>query len=328
MFSFKSFKQKLFLTRLHDFNENALELFHYQAENNSVYRLYLSHLNVNPDTIECPEKIPFLPISFFKSHAVKTGIWREELVYESSGTTGQTASKHFVRDNAFYLANATEIFERFYGPLTNYHCLFLLPSYLERNNSSLVAMASYFVERSGSKKSGFYLHDMEALISRLNLLQEKQDRKILLCGVTFALLELAEKYKPDLSEVMVMETGGMKGRRREMIRAEVHDILKSAFNVRKIHSEYGMTELTSQAYSLGDGKFNLPPWMKVFLRDVNDPFEVGNKKSGGINVIDLAKVHSCAFIETQDLGIHDDSGNLEILGRFDNSDIRGCNLLV
>ncbi|MEM8566643.1 MAG: acyl transferase [Bacteroidota bacterium] len=243
---------------------------------------------------------------------------------------GLNTSRHYVRDENFYFKNCEKIFNRFYGPLLDYHTLFLLPGYIERGNSSLVSMAQYFIDRTESKHSGFYLSNHSALLKIIEKIKnEKGTRKILLCGVSFALMDLAESYDIDLgNDVIVMETGGMKGRRREIVREELHSFLCRKLNVSKIHSEYGMTELSSQAYSTGDGKFRTPPWMRVLLRDTNDPFDVGDKKSGAINVIDLANISSCSFIETQDLGRLNSSGELEILGRFDNSDVRGCNLMV
>lgn len=279
------------------------------------------------DTITEVAQIPFLPVAFFKDHEVKTDVWDPEATFSSSGTTGQRTSSHFVRDKEFYLTNAEKVFNHFYGSLQEYHFLALLPSYLERDNSSLVVMADSFIKKSRSSYSGFYLNDYENLLHTIRNIND--DRKILLLGVSFALLDIAETYKPDLSYVTVMETGGMKGRRREMVRHELHAVLKKGFNVGRIHSEYGMTELMSQAYSTGEGIFQGPPWMKVMLRDINDPFDISeNRKSGGINVIDLANIHSCAFIETQDVGKKNGNNSFEVMGRFDNSDIRGCNLMV
>lgn len=329
MRSFKSFYQRLFQVNDANFNEATLALFRLQAENNIIYKTYIENLGINLKWVDSIDKIPFMPISFFKKHMVKTGMWNEELIYSSSGTTGNATSRHYIKDNSFYLRNTITIFNRFYGALDHYHMLFLLPNYLERSGSSLVAMANEFIERSGSNFSGFYLNNLDELIDTIEELRKiDNNRRILLCGVSFALLDLAEKFGPNLHDVIVMETGGMKGRRKEIIRSEFHELMCSAFNIREVHSEYGMTELSSQAYSKGQGKFETPPWMKILLRDVNDPFNIGSGRSGGVNIIDLANVSSCAFIETQDLGAIDDNYELEILGRFDNSDIRGCNLMV
>ena len=329
MFSFKSFKQKLFRLNADTFEELALTVFHHQAQHNLIYKEYIRQLGIRPPNITSVKEIPFLPISFYKRHAIKTGSWKAEKIYESSGTTGMVTSKHHVKDNAFYLEVATRIFSRFYGALDQFHFLFLLPSYLERSGSSLVAMAQHFITNSESELAGFYLHNYDELVEKISFLRRDSQNGIILCGVTYALLDLAEQYAPDLSGVVVMETGGMKGRRKERVREDLHNQLKSAFKVNQVHSEYGMTELLSQAYSNGEGRFFSPPWMKIILRDPNDPLDLSTQhRTGGINVVDLANVHSCAFIETQDLGRVEDDGSFEILGRFDNSDIRGCNLLI
>ncbi|MEM9859545.1 MAG: acyl transferase [Bacteroidota bacterium] len=329
MQSFKSFQQRLFQINHTTFNDFAKELFLYQVENNPIYKSYVAHLGIGIRSIKKVNEIPFLPISFFKNHKVMTESWAAEATYESSGTTGASVSRHYVRNNKLYLNNTALIFHHFYGPIEDYHTLFLLPGYIERGSSSLVSMADYFIKRSGSRYSNFYLNNFEELITTIESIRRGGgSKKILLCGVSFALLELVEKFAPDLHDVVVMETGGMKGRRKEIIREELHDYLINRCNVQKIHSEYGMTELSSQAYSQGNAKFKTPPWMKILIRDTNDPLDIGNKRSGGINVIDLANISSCAFIETQDLGAVDSNGAFEILGRFDNSDIRGCNLMV
>ena len=330
MNSFKSFSKQIFDLQPSGFETLALEIFKYQAENNEVYKNYLNHLKIQAAHVNQVSDIPFLPISFFKTQNVITGSWQPSGYFESSGTTGQSTSKHAVHDEPFYLKNTEKIFNHFYGPLDDYHFLALLPAYLERTGSSLVLMADYFIKKSGSDMSGFYLNNLDALVSQIEAIRRRENgRKIVLLGVSFALLDLAEEYNCDLSDVIVMETGGMKGRRKEMIRAELHQVLKSSFNISSVHSEYGMTELMSQAYSDGDGKFKTPPWMKIVLRDLNDPFDLkSGRRSGGINVIDLANFHSCSFIETQDIGSYVSDDEVEILGRFDNSDIRGCNLMV
>jgi hypothetical protein len=325
----QNFKNQIFQISDSDFESRSLELFRYQAEHNPIYKAYLSALNTPVEKISRLEEIPFMPIDFFKNHTVKTGEWEEQAVFESSGTTGQVRSRHYIEDLTFYQQVCAQAFERFYGPLQDYAFMALLPSYLERSNSSLVAMMDYFIKESGSSYSGFYLHNYEELLHNIGQARKEGKRKILLIGVTFALLELAEEYECDLLDVIVMETGGMKGRRKEMIRAELHEVLTNRLGVPLVHAEYGMTELLSQAYSKGNGLFGVPPWMKVVLRDLNDPYCISkNLRQGGINVIDLANAHSCAFIETQDVGREYPNGTFEALGRFDNSDVRGCNLLV
>lgn len=327
MKSFKSFYQDIFHANKSTFDQLALKVFRYQAVNNTIYKSYIENLGIDANKISRVDEIPFLPISFFKTQTVKTGAWQPEVVFESSGTTGLSTSRHYVRSVEFYLENTERIFNYFYGPLDQYHILALLPSYLERGNSSLVLMADYFIKRSGSNYSGFYLHDLDRLLDTIKQIRGK--RRILLLGVSFALLDLAEKYRPDLGKVQVMETGGMKGRRKEIIRSELHRQLHEGLNTWPVHSEYGMTELLSQAYSTGSGIFHCPPWMKVILRDTNDPFDFNLKRnSGGINIIDLANVDSCAFIETQDIGKKMENGGFEVMGRFDNTDIRGCNLMI
>ncbi|MGV3504320.1 MAG: acyl transferase [Adhaeribacter sp.] len=329
MISKETYKNQLQNLRPELFEEQALALFRYQAQANPVYREYLSYLRVNPSGIDDIYRIPFLPISFFKSHQVKTGDFQHQVIYQSSGTTRQSRSSHYLPDDVFYKAHARRIFESIYGPLTDYVFLALLPSYLEQGQSSLVAMADHFMAQSGQRQAGFYLHDHQALLTHLDQARAT-GKKVVLFGVTYALLDLAEEVIPGkLPDLIVMETGGMKGRRREMVREELHDILQAAFGVSSIHSEYGMTELLSQAYSKGQGLFQAPVWLKVLLRDPNDPLALDpERKTGGINLIDLANIDSCAFLETQDLGRLHPQGLFEVLGRFDNSDIRGCNLLV
>jgi len=326
LIDFKSFKHRLLNLDVKNFDSLALDVFQWQASHNPIYQKYLSYLNISPDNVKNLAEIPFLPISFFKNHEIKCGKWEHELVFESSGTTGQERSKHFVKDLSFYHKVSENIFEKQYGSLKDFVILALLPSYLERGNSSLVYMVEHFMQLADSE-SGFYLNDLSTLKEKLADLKSL-GKKILLIGVSFALLDFAEKYRGSLEGVIVMETGGMKGRRKEMIRSDLHKILTDAFEVDKIHSEYGMTELLSQAYSHGDGLFTTPPWMKVVLRDLNDPFDLGKRSIGGINVIDLANIYSCSFIETQDMGTMNKNGTFEVLGRIDNSEIRGCNLLV
>lgn len=329
MNSSKILQQKILQMSLEDFDKIALEVFHYQAIHNNLYQKYIHYLKINPHTIKKTEEIPFLPIEFFKQHKVMTGDFTEEKIFESSGTTGQQHSKHYVKDLSFYHQLSQQIFEEFYGALTNYHIFALLPSYLERDNSSLVSMVNYFIKQSQSPYGGFYLDNRKELVNTLKKVKKQQDRKIVLLGVTFGLLDLAEEFSLDLSEVIVMETGGMKGRRKEMVRAEVHKILKDKFYLNQVHSEYGMTELLSQAYSQGEEIFEVPSSMRIFLRDIRDPLTVDNQlKSGGLNIIDLANIHSCAFIATQDIGSLLEKQKFKVLGRFDHSDVRGCNLMV
>jgi hypothetical protein len=370
-------KQKVLQITPEAFDDLALEIFRYQAENNLMYKKYLQHLDIQINGVIKVEQIPFLPIEFFKTQNVVSGDNATKITFESSGTTGQNTSKHHVQDPDFYLQIAEQIFEKFYGKLSDFQILALLPSYLERTNSSLVYMVEHFIKKSGSAHSGFFLNDYEGLVKALGGLQTPNPNpqfpnflipnpqplkpKTLLIGVTFGLLDFAEFGTTDVSldlsflqnvdNLIVMETGGMKGRRKELLREEVHEILTKAFYVKNIHSEYGMTELLSQGYSLGEGIFELPVSMKIMLRDVNDPFcYITNARSGGINVIDLANVDSCSFIETKDLGAWVESSEssveitgthsqttarttagfpkFRILGRFDNSDIRGCNLMI
>lgn len=310
------------------FNSLALKTFSTQYQHNKVYREFCQHLGKDASKVRRVQDIPFLPISFFKSHKVICGTFKPEIIFTSSGTTGSEVSQHIVRDIAIYQQSYLSAFEKFYGRISDYCILALLPSYLEREGSSLIYMADDLIKRSKHPDSGFYLDDLELLKKTLHKLEES-NTKILLLGVSFALLNMAEKFRLRLKNTVIMETGGMKGRKKEMIREELHQILKSGFGVPNIHSEYGMTELLSQAYSHGNGIFHSPKWMKVFTRETEDPLSLQEAgKSGGINIIDLANVHSCAFIATQDLGkVHAD-GSFEILGRFDHSDVRGCNLMV
>jgi hypothetical protein len=326
--SIQQFTSSLSTINEHNFADIALSLFQFQAENNRVYNAYLKNLQLDYTKITSIQQIPFLPIGFFKTQQVVAGDWKPEVEFSSSGTTGATTSRHLVWSLPFYLSHAEFTFERFFGPLKDCAILALLPSYLEREGSSLIAMITHFIRQTHSEHSGFYLHNQEELLIKLEALRESR-KKVILWGVSFALLDLAEKFEIDLSHCMVIETGGMKGRRKEWIREELHGFLCQRFNVAQIGSEYGMTELMSQAYSMGSGVYATPPWMKIDLREINDPFSnLPPGKAGGINVIDLANAHSCAFIETQDLGKNGQNGYFEVLGRIDNSDVRGCNLLV
>lgn len=310
------------------FENFALEIFKYQAKNNAIYNEFLSYLNINYLNINSLIDIPFLPIQFFKSHKIISSKSQIESTFLSSGTTGITQSKHHITDISIYENSFKKGFYHFYGNNEDYIILALLPNYLERKGSSLVYMVANFINNSSSKHSGFYLHNLDELAKKLNEL-DANNKKILLIGVSYALLDLVEKYNFSLKNTIVMETGGMKGMRKELIRKELHHKLCAGFGVEKIHSEYGMTELLSQAYSKGNGIFFTPPWMKIMIRDTEDSLTfLPVNKTGGINIIDLANINSCSFIATQDLGkIHPDN-SFEIMGRFDNSDIRGCNLMV
>ncbi len=311
-----------------DFNSMALEVFRYQYGHNAVYRKYADYLGCNPNRVGHPLQIPFLPIDFFKTHTVVSENDTPEVTFTSSGTTGMSFSKHLIADLSVYEKSFIKGFNLFFGSPSQYVILALLPSYLERNGSSLVYMAEKLIAESGFSESGFYLDEYEQLSNVLTRLKTEKKKTILL-GVTYALLDLAEQFPIKFPGLIVMETGGMKGRRKEIVRQELHQKLTAAFGVEKIYSEYGMTELLSQAYSKGYGLFATPPWMKVLIRDTNDPFTyLPENRSGGVNVIDLANINSCSFIETKDLGKIHPNGRFEILGRFDNSDVRGCNLLV
>lgn len=311
-----------------DFQATSLDVFRYQYLNNTVYREFCFHLNKTPANVTTLQDIPFLPIDLFKSKKIISSSITPNTIFTSSGTTGNSTSKHYVLDTKIYEDSYTKAFELFYGEITNYCVLALLPSYLERQGSSLIYMVDNLIKNSNHPESGFYLNEIDLLKKKIQDLDNK-GTKILLIGVSFALLDMVEKHILKLNHTIVMETGGMKGRRKEMIREELHAILKKGFGVDHIHSEYGMTELLSQGYSKGEGIFNSPPWMKILIRDPEDPMAyLSQGKTGGVNVIDLANVHSCAFIATQDLGKAYPNSSFEILGRFDNSDIRGCNLMV
>ncbi len=343
------------------FETLALEVFHFQAAHNPLYGRYLALLNVDVQGVRSIEQIPFLPIQFFKNHEVKTGNWQPVTTFTSSGTTGETTSHHYVNNLDFYRQNTLNGFHPFYGDPSDWLVLALLPSYLERTGSSLVVMAEHFIRLSKHPKSGFFLNDIEELvailksqkhlpltpkgeptdtlpklsppsgprgISQFSILNS-QFPNILLLGVSFALLDLAEHHPMDLHHVTIMETGGMKGRRRELTRSELHDTLKAAFNAPTIHSEYGMTELFSQAYSIGNGIFRPAPTLRAFTREITDPLTAQQHgKTGILNLIDLANFDTCSFIATDDLGRVFSNGSFEVLGRVDNSDVRGCNLMV
>ncbi len=313
------------------FDEKAIALFQFQAAQNPVYQRFLEAINCDPNKVRQLSQIPFLPISLFKTHAVQTGAYRPQVVFSSSGTTGTNTSYHYIPFVELYEQSFRTAFEHFYGPAQNYCVLGLLPNYLERSGSSLVYMSEKLIEWSGHPQSGFCLYDFERLDQTLRQL-EAAGQPVLLLGVTYALLDFAERFPQPLRHTIVMETGGMKGRKKELLRSEVHGILKNAFHLEQIHSEYGMTELLSQAYAKHDGQFQTPHWMKAVLREEDDPFalhfETAKPATGALNIIDLANIHSCAFIATEDVARLHPSGQFEVLGRMDNTDIRGCSLLA
>ena len=329
---------KIFLVQENGFEQLALDIFHFQYDANSVYRSYINVLGIKPGRINKIETIPFLPVSFFKTDKIITGKFNAQEIFESSGTTQSATSRHHVKDVSIYRESFTKAFENIYGRITQWCIVGLLPSYLERGNSSLVYMVDHLITKSRHPLSGFYLNDLARLKETLSSL-EKGNQKTLLMGVTYALLDFAEMFPMKLSHTTIVETGGMKGRRKELTRFEVHEQLKKAFGKKDIHSEYGMTELLSQAYAEKEGKFRCPNWMKVLIRDDEDPLTVqrslyrGHHKenkplAGAINVIDLANVHSCSFIATDDVGKLYPDERFEVLGRMDGSDLRGCSLLT
>lgn len=329
MDNFKSFETLLSTINAGNVEDIALRLFRHQANHNPIYGKYLQHLRVNPQSIQRVSEIPFLPISFFKSQTLKTGSWATETLFTSSGTTGKSTSTHYIADLNFYLNHAQRCFEHFFGSINQYHFFAVMPSYLERENSSLIAMMRSFIQKSESEYSGFYLYEYEKLLRDIEYCRKHSNKKIVVWGVSFALLDLAEKFHPDFQDCIVFETGGMKGRRKEITRFELHDQLKQQLNASRIYSEYGMTELLSQAYSRGAELFYPSPWMKVIVREVVDPLEKGLiNRTGGLNIIDLANIHSIAFVETEDAGKVFPDGSFEVLGRLDNTDVRGCNLMV
>jgi hypothetical protein len=321
-----SWPQRLFESNA-SFEELAITAFQYQAVANPVYASYIKALGIVPDTIRSIEKIPFLPIRFFKTHAVQSDNFEPAIVFESSTTTGQTPSRHFVKNPPLYQASYSRGFSQFFGDPSQWCILGLLPSYLERQHSSLVYMMDDLIKKTGHPKSGFYLHDLDALQETL-LALEKNKQPTLLLGVTFALLDFATSHPMPLRYTTIVETGGMKGRGIELTREEVHAQLKKAFGLDSIGAEYGMTELLSQAWSMKEGRFTCPPWMKVVIREEEDPLHVKLNGTGALNIIDLANMDSCCFIGTDDAGRVYADGQFEMLGRLDCSDIRGCSLLT
>lgn len=320
--------EKILQINEENFSELALEVFRFQAKYNPLYRSYLSLIGRSIEDIQRLENIPCLPIQFFKNHRIQTGDWQATRTFTSSGTTGQITSRHLLHNDTWYYRICQMGFESFYGPLNQYCILALLPAYLERQNSSLVFMADYFIQQSPYSESGFFLYDYDALLAQIEICQAKGIPTVLL-GVSFALWDLAEQYTIDYSSLIIMETGGMKGRRRAITREELHAIYFNAFKVPSIHSEYGMTELLSQAYSKGEGVFNPSPTMRVLGRSITDPFaEAKPGKTAALNIIDLANLDTISFIATDDLGKIYEDGSFEVLGRLDHSDLRGCNLLI
>jgi hypothetical protein len=340
---------KIFSVSDDNFPQLALEIFRFQYATNPVYYSYINALGIKPAGIDALENIPFLPVSFFKTDEIKSGKFNAETIFESSGTAKTINSRHYVKDILLYVESFTRGFQNVYGKINEWCILGLLPSYLERGNSSLVFMVENLVEKTGHPQSGFYLNDLEKLKETLSVL-EKAEQKTLLIGVTYALLDFAERFPKQLHHTTIMETGGMKGRREELTRMEVHEQLKKAFGKKEIHSEYGMTEMLSQAYAVKEGRFQCPPWMRVMVRDEEDPLTVVSRKSivdsqksiagshkltthhspltGAINIIDLANVYSCSFMATDDVGKLYPDNRFEVLGRMDGSDLRGCSLLT
>lgn len=318
--------QQLF-TDKENFNKVAALVQQFQYQQNPVYKQWCNLISPGFQVDDFRFEHSFLPISFFKSHQIMSTLFKAEAIFESSGTTTTVNSKHFVKSMAIYEKSFLKAFELFYGDVKHWCIIGLLPSYLERNNSSLVKMADELIKRSGHVFSGFYLYNFAELAEKLLLLQ-KQGQKTLVIGVTFALLDFAEHFPISIPDITIMETGGMKGRREEMTRSEVHSFLFRQWQVDQIHSEYGMTELLSQAYSKGNGLFVCPPWMKVVVRNEEDPLQIHETGRGVLNVIDLANLYSCSFIATDDMGIVHEDGSFEVIGRLDNSDLRGCSLMV
>jgi phenylacetate-coenzyme A ligase PaaK-like adenylate-forming protein len=328
MFNKSKYCKEIF-KKLHHrtFEELAISAFFFQYTNNYVYRQFCDLLKINPSDISKLSEIPFLPTSFFKTHKVLSDSTDNLTVFSSSTTTGTTPSQHFVSDLNLYKDSFRKSFELFYGAPENFTILALLPSYLEREGSSLILMVEELIKMTGKKESGFFLYDFESLALQIKELELKKEKYILL-GVSFALLDFAENYPIKITHGIVMETGGMKGRRKELTRSELHTILQNSFGVSSIHSEYGMTELLSQAYSNKNGQYECPPWMKVLVRDTTDPRSINLLGTGALNIIDLANINSCCFIETADLGNVDNKGIFSVSGRFDSAEVRGCNLMI
>ena len=322
-------REKIFhITSEDEFNTLALKVYEYQTAHCSVYKRFQEYLNIDSSLIKNINDIPFLPIQFFKSQHIITNNSEATYTFTSSATTGTIQSRHLVKDISIYEDSFVKAFENFYGSIHDYCILALLPNYYEREGSSLVYMVNYLIEESKQNGSGYFLHQHE-MLHELLLKNERENRKTMLIGVSYALLDFLDKYQMQLNNTIIMETGGMKGNRKELLKEQLHEILCKGFSVDSIHSEYGMTELLSQAYSKGNGQFSTPMWMKILIRDIHEPLRIRrDSKSGGINVIDLANLYSCSFIATDDLGKKINQSSFEILGRIDNSDIRGCNLMI
>ncbi|MFI5154057.1 MAG: acyl transferase [Chitinophagales bacterium] len=323
----EDFQDKIFQIRENEFPEFALELFQFQFENNPIYREYAKNLGKVPDKIKEISAIPFLPVDFFKTHSIQTTSFEPSLIFETSGTVRQSPGRHLVKDVTLYRNSFVKGFEKFYGPVTDWTIIGLLPSYLERKGSSLVFMVEELIKESAHEKSGFYLNEFEHLFNTLQDLEKNKERTLLI-GVSFALLDFADQFPMPLDHTIMMETGGMKGRRKEITRAALHDHLREKFSLVRIHSEYGMTELLSQAYARADGLFESVPWMRVLVRHEDDPLLISEHGAGLVNIIDLANIHSCAFIATDDIGKIYPDKKFEILGRMDGSVLRGCSLMV
>ncbi len=332
--SYDNLRNNIFTVNEDNFEALSIEIFNYQYEHNAIYRKYCDLTIRDINTIKQLHEIPFLPIQFFKSQQITTGNFEAEAVFESSGTTGSINSKHYVKDLNWYTKSFLEGFDLFYGNIEDYCILGLLPSYLERKNASLVYMVDALIKKSNNELSGFHLYDHKKLHEIIKS-NEENKQKTLLIGVSYALLDFAENFPMKLNNTIVMETGGMKGKREEMTKQALHQVLINQFEVAQIHSEYGMTELLSQAYSFGNGIFSTPPWMKILLRSEDNPLQTFQSilkehrtQRGVVNVIDLANIDSCCFIATEDTGINYADGRFEITGRLNNSDIRGCGLMI
>jgi hypothetical protein len=326
----KDLRKLIFGIKEKDFEAVALSVFKFQYQNNEPYRTYCNKIKIDAARVNTLTQIPFLPIQFFKNKVITSTLFKPQVIFESSGTTGSINSKHYIKGLDIYEESFNKCFELFYGNIKEYCILGLLPSYLERNNASLVYMVDHLIKQSNNIKSGFYLNDFQKLADTI-LINEINKQKTLLIGVTFALLDLIDAFQFNLQHTIVMETGGMKGRRKEISKDALHKILKEKFGIENIHSEYGMTELLSQSYSFGNNIFNSPPWKKIVLRSEDDPFEIKSISdkpiTGAVNIIDLANIYSCSFIATDDMGKLYPEGSFEIMGRLENSDVRGCGLM-
>ena len=325
-FNYSKYKKTIFSNNF-DFNEIALLAFEYQYNNNNIYKNFCDFFKKKPKNVKTITEIPFLPVEFFKNNIIISGNEKEEIVFLSSSTTSTTESRHYVTDLSIYEESFITTFKKFYSSPKNYCILGLLPSYLERNGSSLIYMLESLISLSKNSNSGFFLNEFDKLLSIIINL-EKKSEKYILFGVSYALIDFSEKCNIELKNAIIIETGGMKGKRQEISKLQLHSLLKKNFSVQEIHSEYGMTELLSQAYSIKNQLFECPKYMKILIRDIYDPLSVKNKSKGIINIIDLANINSCCFVASSDLGEVYEDGNFRVLGRLDNSEIRGCNLLL